>query len=385
MGTVFPKMNRKVLFVNSSSDLIGGAEQSLLGLVEAARRNGWAYEVVLPFQGPLADHLRASGVRVHVLAMGVLRSRRELRSLKLVIRLLEVPVGAVRLSRIIQATGADLVHSNTSVVVAGALAARFATKPHIWHVREIFAGRLWKILRWFVLRFSDRIVCISSAVESNLLPAPPKFRQKIITIPNGIDLKGYDETLARVAAKEPSVAMIARINPWKGHALFLHAAALVSRRIPGVNFYLVGGCPTHYRDLYADLTLLRNQLGLQETAHFIDHLSRPKLMDLVASTRVIVLPSTKPEPFGLVIIEAMALRRPVIATAHGGPLEIIKDGDDGLLVSPDGPEALADAMMRLLSNRGLCEQLGAKGYEKVRRVYSAQAFNRNIAELYGSI
>src|SRR5438132_11043836 len=105
-------MKPKVLFVNSSSDLLGGAEQSLLALVQAADRNGWAHEVALPFQGPLVDHLRARGVRVHVLTMGVLRSRRELRSPKLAIRLLEIPLGALRLSRIIKASGADIIHSN---------------------------------------------------------------------------------------------------------------------------------------------------------------------------------------------------------------------------------------------------------------------------------
>ena len=378
-------MNPKVLFVNSSAELFGGAEQSLLLLVQAARRDGFDCEVVLPYPGPLAGHLTAMGVRVHILALGVLRTRRELRSPKAIIRLLQIPLAAIRLSRIIHSSQVDIVHSNTCVVVAGALAAKLQGKPHIWHVREILAGPLWKILRLLLLRLSDRIVCISSAVERTLLPIPPKMRSRVITIPNGINMKEFDETTVPVTAPGCSVAMIARVNPWKGHAVFLEAAALVHRGLPGVDFYLVGGCPAQYRALYAELIRCQHRLGLRDAVHFVEHLSGPRLRELVASIDVIVLPSTKPEPFGLVIIEAMALRRPVIATAHGGPVEIISDWEDGLLVTPNDPEALASAVVRLLSDRHLRERLGANGYRKVERLYSSQAFDRKIAVLYGSI
>jgi len=361
-------------------------------VVADSRQFPWIAEEFAAVMDPLTErlgryvaHLTAMGVRVHILALGVLRTRRELRSLKVIIRLLQIPLAAIRLSRIIQSSHVDIVHSNTCVVVAGALAAKLQGKPHVWHVREILGGPLWKILRLLVLRLSDRIVCISSAVERTLLPIPPKMRSKVITIPNGINMKDFDETAVPVTAQGCSVAMIARVNPWKGHAVFLEAAALVGRRMSGVNFYLVGGCPRQYQSLRAELTGLQDRLGLGDGVHFIDHLSAPRLRDFVASTEVIVLPSTKPEPFGLVIIEAMALRRPVIATAHGGPLEIISDGEDGLLVTPNDPEALASAIIRLLSDRQLRERLGANGYRKVERLYSSQAFDRKIAALYRSV
>jgi len=179
--------------------------------------------------------------------------------------------------------------------------------------------------------------------------------------------------------------MVARVNPWKGHELFLRAAGLVVERVPEVEFIMVGSCLPAYEGLRRHLMALRSALGLDGRAHFVEHLDRDAIRDLMASLDVLVLPSTSPEPGGLVVLEAMALERAVVATRQGGPLDVITDGMNGMLVSPKEPTEMADAVISLLQDPALRRRLGAAARRRVEDEYSLPRHLERLSAMYGKV
>jgi glycosyltransferase involved in cell wall biosynthesis len=105
----------------------------------------------------------------------------------------------------------------------------------------------------------------------------------------------------------------------------------------------------------------------------------------MAALDVLAVPSTSPEPFGRTILEAMASGTPVIATAHGGPLDIIEDGETGLLVPPGDPAALAVAIIQMAEEPGWRERMGEAGRAEVVEKYTTDKYVDRVLEVYGEV
>jgi glycosyltransferase involved in cell wall biosynthesis len=131
---------------------------------------------------------------------------------------------------------------------------------------------------------------------------------------------------------------------------------------------------------------LARDLGIAPRVLFTDWRYRlDDIPEVLAATSVLVHASTEPEPFGLVLIEAMACGRPVVATAAGGVLDIVEDGGTGLLVSPGDVESTASAVVRLLLHPEQASTMGAKGRAKAEREFSLPTYARRVEEVYRSI
>jgi glycosyltransferase involved in cell wall biosynthesis len=372
------------LYVNSSAELLGGAERCLTWLVEGL---GGRYEqvVALPRPGPLAAELAARGATVHTLEFGVPRSRRELATPRVAWRLANILPGALRLARLIARERIDVVHTNTSVPLAGGIAARLMRRPHVWHVREVLdrPPGLAPGLRRLIPRLADVVVCISAAVRAPFGTLPPALAARLVIVHDGFDVDFFTHApLPPPEARPPLVGMVARITPFKGHALFLTMAAQVAARHPAARFVIAGGCPPAYRDLRRDLERQAAALGLSRRLAWTGQLERAALRELLGQVAVFVHPAVRPEPLGLVILEAMAAGCPVVATAHGGPLETVRPGVDGLLTPPGDADALAGAVGLLLADRGLRAGLGAAALTKVQAEYGLPTHWARIAAIY---
>jgi glycosyltransferase involved in cell wall biosynthesis len=372
-----------VLFISSSGDLFGGAERCLVEVAPRILARGYAARVVVPFHGALEAALADRHVPTHTLNLGVPRSRRELRSPRLLWRMAAIPGATVRLARLMDRS-TSVVHSNTSIVIAGALAARIRRRPHVWHIREIPRGPAWRLLRPLILRLSQRVLCISAAVADNVAPVGSAARHRLTVVPDGVDVEFFRPP-AVAPTGPPRIAMVARINPWKGHAQFLEAASLLARGNPTAVFTIVGGVLPAYQPLYVDLLRMRSRLDLDTRLEFVPHLDRPALRDLLQSLAVLVLPSTSPEPGGLVALEAMACGVPVVATRQGGPLDIITDGVDGRLVPSGQPRAMASAIDDLLQDTTLRRRLGEAGRRRVETAYSLDAHVERLIQIYDDL
>jgi glycosyltransferase involved in cell wall biosynthesis len=230
-------------------------------------------------------------------------------------------------------------------------------------------------------RLSDRVICISRAVRDNFGKLPERMAGKLVILHDGIDLALFNGQQASGdgARSGQQVGMVARINAIKGHKTFIESAGLVAREIPGARFSIVGGCLPVYEPLKRELLTIAQHVGLDGRLRFLGQLEPEQVRDFMAHLDVLVMPTLIPEGFGLVMVEAMAMGKPVVATAHGGPLDVIRHGIDGLLVPPGNAAAMAEAIRYLLDSPRLRLAMGTAARHRAVELFSIQ---RQVEGLY---
>jgi len=376
---------RRVLYLHTTSE-IGGSDVSLAHIVERLDRSRFLPLVALPSHGPLVARLEQAGARVFVVPrMKKLTSRKGRAWLGMFAA--NYPLGTASLASLIRRERADLVHTNTIHNLYGWAAARITRRPHVWHVREIVwqHARLRALERGLALRFADRVVVTSDAV-GRMFETGGRLPKHVVKVPNGVDTgrftPGDDDVVRRdfgIPAGAPLYGAAARMDVWKGLEDFIDAAAIVRRERPDARFVIAGG-PIEGLEAYEQtLRALARDRGLDGVLFFAGWRYGPGAMPaFYRSLDVFVLPSREAEPFGLVVLEAMASARPVIATAQGGPLEIVRDGETGLLVAPREPATMAAAMLALAGDPVKAATMGNAGRA---RVVAAYGIDRTVAQL----
>ena len=379
---------RRILYVQPNSE-VGGSDVALLRLVKALDPDRYSPVVVLPAEGPLAPMLRNAGAEVYRLPMIQLRT---LPSPVYQSRYLAHFLPTVRrLAALIVEKRAELVHTNTLYCLYGGFAAQLARCPHLWHVREIppaipvarpALGRM-------ALALSRMVVCSSQACADTLF-GPRARDHRIRVLAEALDLTEWSRaTISRSIRQElgiapgvPVVGFVGRLDPWKGLDVFLDAASRVTAHFPNAVFLVSGDAPAGF-ETYRDAMVARAAaLGLGDRIRFLGW--RYRLGDIPALFTDLDLfchTSIAPEPFGLVIIEAMAMGCPVIAARAGGPMEIVQHGVSGLLTPPGDATALAAAMRDLLADPDRRARLAAAGRARVEEVYSRPAFAARLRAL----
>jgi glycosyltransferase involved in cell wall biosynthesis len=375
----------RVLHLAHTSACSGG-EIALVRLVGALDPGEVASLLVCAEEGPLADAARRQDVATMVEPLsGAIRDRRrrQVRSVATLVLVPELVAYAARLARIARVAQVDVIHTNSlKAFTYGVLAGRIAGVPVVAHLRDdlghLRAGAVGAVVRVLVRRLPDAVVGCSSYVLSAARLAPPRSHVVYSGVP-GADVAGR-----AVARGGPAVVgMVARIAPWKGQHVFLQAAAEVAARRPEVRFRIVGA------PLFGEEGYLRELQGLAADGPLA---GRVEFSGFVADTRaayeqltVAVAASVTPEPFGNVIVEAMARGLPVVAPAEGGPAEILTDGVDGLLVPPRDPAALAAAILRLVGSPPSAAALAGEALHTVRARFTIEANAGRFAEVLRTV
>jgi glycosyltransferase involved in cell wall biosynthesis len=383
-----------VAYLQSTSE-IGGSDVSLLRIVEELDKSRFRPVAMLPADGPLVEKLREQGCEVCIVEeMLKLTSRRGVTYL---LRYCWNYPRAIRaLLRALRRHGVSLIHTNTLHNLYGFMAAALAGKPHVWHVREIVVqSRVIRRVELFLARHgSDRVVATSDAV-AQMFQAKRRARPRhLIKIANGIDLdlfhpandgSGIRAELG-IASQAPVVGLVARLDHWKGIDTILDAAAICRQTRPDARFLIVGGAIDGQEKYAEELRQQAKSLGISDVVHFTLWRYRPDDMPRVhAAVNLLVLASSWPEPFGLVLLEAMATGKPVVATNHGGPREICVDGETGLLVPPRDPAAMAEAMLALLNDPIRSQRMGDAGRHRVERLFDRNRSVRQLETLYDEL
>jgi glycosyltransferase involved in cell wall biosynthesis len=338
---------RTVLIVSPSA-VPGGSERALAALARALPEHGWSPTVVLLRRGPLAEWLENAGIPIRFIDAG--RAREVHRTGHAV----------VSIARQLRASGASVVLANQTKgqIYAGA-AGVLSRVPSVWWQHGLPGhAPLERVAAMFPAR---AVVCAADrvlAAQSQLTP-----RARLVKIPIGIDVeailasRGAGSALRREhGITGPWIGIVGRLQPWKGQDTFLRAAALIAARVPEARFAVVGGAVLGWEGSFPDeLRALAAELGIADRVHFAGHQDDP--FAWFDAFDVVVHASTQ-EPFGLVVAEAMALGRPVVATRGGGPDEIVEDGVNGVLVDAAEPAQIADAVLRMLTDPGYAERLG---------------------------
>ncbi len=367
------------LFVQSTTE-IGGAETVLLNLLGASaelRRRSMV--VTLGFgEGNLPERLRALGVKVVELKLGRLRHP------------WKVLPTFLRLVSLTRASGARVVLGNGGhpQVIAGLL-SRLVGARAVFFAHMVYPAPLRKNDPRDLIALAgplDMTLGVSKAAQSAMKKLRPSVRNELLY--NGTPLKEVGPAEAAAARAELGVhdgellvGVFGRLQRWKGQDVFVEAAGKLARLRPGVRFAVVGGSVFGLEpEFFEGLKRRVVELGIADRVVFTGF--RTDVPRLMAACDIVCHTSRVPEPFGLVIVEAMALRRPVVATRGGGPTEIIPSGDYGTLVPPDDSEALAGAILAFADDPARRQAVGAKARERVEAEFNVDvAAARLIAHL----
>lgn len=380
-----PERPLRVALVNHVARM-GGGEYALLSIVERLDRRRVEPLVVLGEQGPLADRLQAAGaeVVVHPLDRSVVERRKEslgpagLANPVVLARSLRAAWG---LARLLRRRGVDVVHTNSlkAHLLAG-LAGRLAGVPVVWHVRDHLSAPYLPAAAVPPVRLAARLVP-RRVVAVSASAARTVGRRDVVVVHQGIELP------ARTAERPPDgaarVGIVGRIAPWKGQDVFLSAAALLAQEFPEAEFVLAGAPLFGEDDFERRLRRQASDLGLVERVRFLGF--REDVWAVYEELDVVVHASTLAEPYGNVALEAMASRRPLVAAAGGGMLELVEHGRTGLLVPPGDPEALAAAVGGLLRSPEERRRLGDAGRRHVEETFSRDRDAARLTRLWREV
>jgi lipopolysaccharide heptosyltransferase II len=271
-------------------------------------------------------------------------------------------VRAVKALRaVIQEEKIDIVHARSRVpawisyFACRRTRAAFVTTCHGYYSNRLFS----QVMGWGKL-----VIVPSQVIGRHMIDDFKVLPRSIRCIPRSVDLEKFNvereptEGIARC-----TITMIGRITPLKGHTFFLKAMAKVVRMIPYAKILIVGDAPAKKESYKHEVELLVRRLGIESHVEFLGN--RRDIPQILARTDVLVLSTVTQEAFGRVILEAQAAGVPVVATNVGGVVDIIDDGQTGLLVLPKDTDAMADAVIKVAQDRGLAAQLVAKAKEKL--------------------
>lgn len=376
-----------VVYLDHVARLSGG-EIALLRLLPALGDSVDAH-VLLGEDGPLVEALRGQGVSVEVLAMDE-RLRDTRRS--------EVATGLPGLTRVsslvryvlalrrrLLELQPDLVHTNSlKAALYGGLAARLAGVPVVWHIRDRIADDYLPAAAVRLVRAASRVLpsSIVTNSQSTLGTLPRRAHASVLYNPVVPDI-----------APEPSprrsydtdgvlrIGVIGRLAEWKGQHVFLDAFA---RAFPQrqAEAWIIGSAMFGEEEYEARIREQAETLGIADCVVWRGF--QPDVAGELDSLDILVHCSVTPEPFGQVVVEGMAAGLPVIASAAGGPLEIITPEHDGMLVPPDDADALADAMCLLAGDSALRRRLGEAARESSRR-FSPAAASVRLMSVYANV
>lgn len=274
-------------------------------------------------------------------------------------------------------------HSSRDSWLAGC-AARRAGVPLVIKTRHISApiSRGW-LTRLVYQHLHDFIITTSEGIARDMVRYNGFDPRRIAAVPTGVDLGRFDSGGRKRRLREelglPAdallVGMVSVLRSWKGHPDFLNAARMVKQRMPLAYFVIAGEGP---RRSHIEADLLR--MGLEDYVFLIGH--RDEVPQVLCDLDLFVLPSYANEGVPQALLQALAMRRPVVATAIGGIPEVITSGVHGLLCEPNEPDRLAENILRILADPGLASSLAERGYERVLRHYSLTQMIGRLEEIY---
>jgi glycosyltransferase involved in cell wall biosynthesis len=283
----------------------------------------------------------------------------------------------------------DLMHvgnglkSNLDAVIA----ARWAGVPCVVHEKGLVR---YTAVERFYARGVAACICMTEAIRLHLARERVRMPRTVV-VHDGIDVERFRprRTAAAVRAEfgladcDPLIGITSHVSPWKGQDVLVRGLPDLVVDFPRLGCLVVGGVVRGAEEFARGLEAFVAARGLGPHVRFTGH--RSDIADVVGTLDVLVHASARPEPFGRILIEAMALGKPVVATNGGGVPEIVVDGETGLLVAPADVEAMTAAIRRLLGDSDLRRRFGAAGARRVRDCFSLQSYVPGVEAVYAEV
>jgi glycosyltransferase involved in cell wall biosynthesis len=379
-----------ILYIDTHN-AFGGGQTMLLRLIEGLDKSKFLPIVVCSKDNQkFIQELKAHSIDLIRVKTKILIL--ENKFLKAILQLPNFIKANFKIAQIIKKTKPDIVHVNLFYsALFSIIPAKIYRKPFIWVIQALNDLLKYKFFTKFLIQSSDKTILtckdfIRLAKENGFNTS------KLQTIYTGLNMNEFQlkENLENTVEingkkiKRPIVAMIGRFDRYqKGHQYFIEAAKIINGRMPEVNFLIVGGAVNDEEEKFKkELENKVQELGLSERVIFTGFY--PDLIYLLSNIEVVVIPSLYEAP-SAVALEAMAMKRPVVASNVGGIPEVVIDGETGFLVPPKNPEAIAEEVTFLLKNPQRAEEMGEKGYQRIKSYFTLEKMAREHEKIYESL
>ena len=378
---------KRILYLHAGAEMYG-ADKVLLELIKGIDRQEFEAHVILPNDGVLVEALRQVGAQVSVLDYPILR-RKYFNPKGILEYLKSYRRYSQKIAQYARENGIDLVHNNTTAVLEGIYLKRKVKLPLIWHVHEIIVKpkAISDFINFLMGRYADKIVTVSQAVASHVNESPFIKEGQVQVIYNGVDNAVYHPMQAstvreQFAIPEESlvIGMVGRVNAWKGQGDFLEAVTPILEQNPNAIAFLAGSAfaGEEWRVEELESTIAKSSVASQiKRIDYYEHTT-----ELYNMFDIFVLPSTNPDPLPTVVLEAMACGKPVVGYRHGGVCEMVAEGINGLLTTPNQPAELSKVIQELVENPEKRNQFGQASVERQRELFSLEGYIKNFSELY---
>lgn len=377
-----------ILFIHQSADLYG-SDKTLLLLLTRIDRTRFNPVVVIPLDGPLKDELEK--IKVKVVIAPVLKLYRKMFTPQNILLFFKQFRLAVKtLDELNKEHHFQLIYSNTLAVLLGMIYAQKRNIKHLWHVHEIIVHPkpIAYIFPKLLKRYADIVVCNSNATLANLTQREPILKSKSVVIHNG--QKPNQEPFNTISKKDIGfeeqdiiIALIGRINRLKGHKWLLNTFTKYLRHQSHCKLLFVGSPVVGQEYYLEEIKSIIEDKKMSDKVKIIDFTK--DLRPILNLVDIIAVPSTEAESFGLVALEAMLAKKPVVGSNHGGLIEIIDDNSTGFLVEPHHEKDLASALKKLSDSPELRKKFGEAGYDRAINSFSEDLYIRNFENLFSRL
>jgi glycosyltransferase involved in cell wall biosynthesis len=381
---------KNILFIHQSAELYG-SDKTLLLLLKHLDKSQFNPVVVLPFDGPLKSELEKENIKV-VIAPVLKLYRKMFSPLNILKFFSDIKKGISILDDLNKQHHFDLIYSNTLAVLLGIIYAKKRNIKHLWHVHEIiespkiFTNLFCKLLQ----NKSNSIIVYNSIATQKFWNINSKISDKAQVIWNGLEIPdeiaseneilNIRETFFNSNSNEIVIGLVGRISRWKGQLTLLNAFIELQSKYPNVRLVFIGSPPPNQENF---LKKLNDEISKNQISSKVAIIPfQEKIFKFWQSIDIAVVPSTEPEPFGLVAVEAMLAKKPIVASNHGGLTEIIIENQTGFLVIPNNEIALSKALSQLIENPQLRKDFGEKGYKRAIKEFSVVNYVKSFENLF---
>ena len=375
-------MKRSILFIHQSAELYG-SDKTILMFISSLDKQKYFPVVMLPFDGPLKTEFEKNNIKVVIAP--VLKLYRKMFTPTNILKFSkEYKEGLNIINELHKEHKFSIVYSHTLAALIGIIFARKNKIKHLWHVQEIIAKPAIfnrGFIKLLSLKSNDVAVYDSRTTMKFWIKDNPALEKKSIAVCNGLDVKekpaiNLDDIqkirkeFFKVQPDDIVIGLVGRINSWKGQQLLLDAFNKIANKYPNTKLVYIGSSPPNQE--FFEIELNEKIAGYNLSDRVIIIPFQENIWRFWDSIDIAVVPSTEPEPFGMVAIEAMLAKKPVVAANHGGLTETVLHNETGFHFEPNNSQKLAEALSDLIEDKNKRISFGEKGYERVHLHFSLE-------------
>lgn len=379
---------KNILFIHQSAEMYG-SDKTLLLLIRHINRERFCPVVILPNEGPLKKALELENIEVYIAP--VIKLHRKMFTPKNMVSLLKQIKQAFRIvNKINENYNFEIVYSNTLAVLLGYLFAKKNRIKHVWHVHEIIESPkiVAKIFRFLLHTKSNFFTIYNSNATADFWKSSSQKNIEYEVVTNGLEVPSSPLLVNEIVYirkeifdvnNEIVIGLVGRINKWKGQFILLEAFSKLIKKYPDLRLIFVGSTTENQSYILKELTAKIDAFQIVNQVKIVPF--QPDINKIWSAIDIAIVPSVEPEPFGLVAVEAMLAKKPVIASNHGGLTEIVIHEHTGFLVQPNNVTDLVNAIETLVNDEAKRLEMGEKGYVRAVEEFSIYKYVSNIEKI----